>query len=156
MTGTKAANKTNVIAIAVIMALVLAGMIAWLLYGQSAAGAASGETAVYVAVVHDSQGNETRLPLDEDATQTISTDLGSNTVVVEDSAVHVEDADCSNHDCIKQGEISTPGQQIICLPHKLWIEVVAEGGVSAGAPSELSSSNEGSDVSGESFDAESR
>ena len=79
------------------------------------------------AVVHASDGSEEKLPLDKDTTITVSTDLGSNTVVVSNGAVSVIDADCPNHDCIQQGEISSTNQQIVCLPHKLWIEVVAEG-----------------------------
>ena len=30
-------------------------------------------------------------------------------------------------DCLRQRAISVPGQQLICLPHKLWVEVVEQG-----------------------------
>lgn len=152
--GGKGSGKTNVIATAVILLLVAAGVGAWLGFG--ALGSGSGANVV---VVHDADGNELRFSLDQDARQTITTSLGSNTVVVEGGSVHVEEADCSNHDCMKQGMINTPGQQIICLPHKLWIEVLTADGSSVGnAPSELSdddSSSAGSDGN-DSFDAESR
>lgn len=84
-----------------------------------------------VAVIHDSEGVSTTLPLDRNDSITIETELGYNTIAVEDGEVYVVDADCKTHDCMKQGKISRPPQQIICLPHRLWIEIVdpsSEGG----------------------------
>lgn len=89
-----------------------------------ARAAASG---ALVAVVHDSDGNVWELPLDEDATLEVETSLGRNVVIVEDGAAHVEEADCKNHDCMRQSPISEPGEQLICLPHKFWVEIVARG-----------------------------
>lgn len=34
-------------------------------------------------------------------------------------------ATCPDHLCIKQGAINKKGQSIICLPHKLIVEVVS-------------------------------
>ncbi|WP_440248169.1 NusG domain II-containing protein [Catenibacterium faecis] len=34
-------------------------------------------------------------------------------------------ATCPDHLCIKQGTINKKGQSIICLPHKLIVEVVS-------------------------------
>ena len=79
------------------------------------------------AIVHDGDGATHELPLAQNTETTITTSLGTNVVVVEDGAVYVRDADCPNHDCIRQGRISAPGGQIVCLPHQLWIEVVAPG-----------------------------
>ena len=79
------------------------------------------------ALVHDADGRVYELPLDEDATLEVRTDAGSNTVVVEDGEVFVSQADCDNLDCMHQGGISAPNQQIICLPHKMWIEVAQVG-----------------------------
>lgn len=64
-----------------------------------------------------------KLPMDQSASFTISTDMGTNTVVVENNQVYVTDADCPDKRCEKQGAISDPGEAIICLPHKLIIEV---------------------------------
>ena len=79
------------------------------------------------AIVHDGDGNTHELSLSEDSTTTVKTSLGTNVVEVRDSAVFVSSADCDNHDCMRQGSIDAPGRQIICLPHQLWIEIVAEG-----------------------------
>ena len=50
-----------------------------------------------------------------------------NIVHIEQGTVWVSDADCSNHDCIRQGKISKVGQSIICLPHQMIIRIVGEG-----------------------------
>lgn len=63
------------------------------------------------------------MPMDQDASFTISNDMGTNTVVVENNQVYITDADCPDKRCVKQGAISDPGEVIICLPHKLIIEV---------------------------------
>ena len=65
-----------------------------------------------------------QLPLDKDSRQVVVCDEGTNTVVVEDGAVHIEDADCSGGDCMKQGAIDQPGNLLVCLPHQLIVEIV--------------------------------
>lgn len=147
-TAAKAAQKkqsrANLIAIALIVIVVAAGLAGWRALGASAQESAQG----LIAVVHDGDGGKLALSLDEDATQVVTSSLGSNTVVVAGGSVHVEEADCANHDCVSQGAIDTPGEQIVCLPHKLWIEVVAE--------SSASGTDTASGSQSSSFDAESR
>lgn len=106
-----------------ICGLLLAALLAALWLGLRAR-AVQGRMA---ALVHDGDGGVHTLPLNEDASLTVSTSLGSNTVAVEDGAVRVVEADCPNGTCMQHAPISTPEAQIICLPHKLWIEVVPEG-----------------------------
>ncbi len=50
-------------------------------------------------------------------------DGGSNTVVFENGAVFVRNADCPDGLCVKQGNIARRGQTIVCLPHGLVITV---------------------------------
>ena len=38
--------------------------------------------------------------------------------------VHIEEADCPDHDCIEIGTLNTVGQSIICAPHYLVVEIV--------------------------------
>ena len=108
-------KKLNLIIAAVLVALVLGGVIATNAFGQV--------TSAKSAVVKASDGTEYVLDLSKDSTTTVSTSLGSNVVVVQNGAVHVEEADCSNHDCVNQGSISKAGQQIVCLPHQLTISI---------------------------------
>ena len=46
-----------------------------------------------------------------------------NTIVIENGQVWIDQADCPDKLCVKQGKISKNGQSIICLPHKLTILV---------------------------------
>lgn len=133
--GARGNGRMNVVAVIVIVAVVAAAFFGWRAFSSQ-------EQGLY-AIVHDGDGGTTVLPLDEDSETTVQTSLGYNVVVVEGGQVHVEDADCDNHDCIQQGAISEVGQQIICLPHKLWIEVSSspEG---SGASMDESATSEGS------------
>ena len=114
-------NTTTAIAIAVIAAVLVGSFV---VVGMMLGGGSDGEL---VAMVHDSDGNVYEMPLDTDDTLEVTTDLGTNVVVVQDGEVYMDDADCDGHDCMRQGSISVPSRQIICLPHKLWIEVVRSG-----------------------------
>lgn len=78
-------------------------------------------------VIHDGNGEERSLSLDEDATIEVATHLGANTVVVEDGTARITAADCPKHSCTHQQPISRPGEQLVCLPHQLWVEVVEPG-----------------------------
>ena len=71
------------------------------------------------------QDNElvAELPLDRDDRFTVTTELGTNTIVVENRQAFVTDADCPDKICEQMGTISKPGEAIICLPHKLIAEV---------------------------------
>lgn len=108
-------KKLNAVFAAVIIAFVIGGVLATNAFGQSVAAKS--------AVVKDSDNNEYVLDLSKDSTTVVSTELGTNLVVVENGTVRVSEADCPNHDCVDQGVISKAGQQIVCLPHKLTIDI---------------------------------
>ena len=122
-------NRANIIVGAIVAAVLAAALGAYAFMQMG--GTVGGANAALRAVVHDGDGATHELPLSEDAELPVTTSLGSNVVVVEDGAVYVREADCDNQDCIHQGKLDRPGRQIICLPHKLWIEVIAEGDASA-------------------------
>lgn len=52
---------------------------------------------------------------------------GSNTIQVEKGRIRVCEADCPDQVCVKQGYISDAARPIVCLPHKLVIEIVGGG-----------------------------
>lgn len=71
-------------------------------------------------------GNEYgRYQLDEDKKIEVKNEYGYNIVVISNGKVHIEDADCPDKYCVNQGEISKNGESLICLPHKLSVEVDA-------------------------------
>ena len=48
----------------------------------------------------------------------------SNILIIEDGAAWLEDADCPDKLCMHQGAIFRDRQTIVCLPHKLVVEVI--------------------------------
>jgi hypothetical protein len=76
-----------------------------------------------VAQVTDGEGAVFSMPLDVDGRIEVTTGLGSNTIEVSDGQIRVVDASCTGKDCVHQGAISSPGQTIVCLPHRLVIKI---------------------------------
>ena len=48
---------------------------------------------------------------------------GYNTVEIKDGKVSVTDAGCPDKVCVKTGKVSEPGQTIVCLPHRVVVEI---------------------------------
>ncbi|MCO7125872.1 NusG domain II-containing protein [Sporolactobacillus shoreicorticis] len=46
-----------------------------------------------------------------------------NTIEVKNDQIRVKSADCPDQNCVLTGFISKPGQTIVCLPHRLVIEI---------------------------------
>ena len=118
-------KRLNLILVLVIAAVACAGLVATRLMGANT----NADTAT--VVIRDGEQNVYELPLDQDATKTVTTDLGTNIIEIIDGRVHVEEADCPNQDCVHQGWIDAAGQQIVCLPHKLTVDIVDESAESA-------------------------
>ena len=75
-------------------------------------------------------GGETvkELPLDKDAVFEITgAGGGSNILVIQGGSAWMEDADCPDKLCVKMGKISRTGQSIVCLPHKVTVEITGAG-----------------------------
>ncbi len=62
--------------------------------------------------------------LSEDREFKITTKQGINLVVVKKGVVDVVDADCPDKICVHHVPIDSVGETIICLPHKLVVEIV--------------------------------
>lgn len=112
--------KRDVIPVLCVIAVVLAAACAVELYQSTHVAG--------IARVHDAEGTTHDLPLDENTEYMVTTELGSNLVVVEDGHAFVSEADCPNHDCVNQGAIDEVGEQIVCLPHQLYVEIVEASG----------------------------
>ncbi|MCH5186776.1 MAG: NusG domain II-containing protein [Oscillospiraceae bacterium] len=66
------------------------------------------------------------LSLSEDYEITVKSDDGGyNRVRVKDGSIAVVDADCPDRLCVNQGYISSGELPVVCLPHKLSIEVMS-------------------------------
>ena len=51
-----------------------------------------------------------------------------NIVQIKDSRVSMVEADCHNQVCVHHRPISKSGESIICLPHKVVVEIISEDG----------------------------
>lgn len=82
--------------------------------------------AALYAVIQNSDGFYQALSLGEDTTVTVTGSLGTNIIEVANGRVRCLESDCSNQTCVKQGWVSGRGQTVVCLPHKLIVQVVAD------------------------------
>ncbi len=64
------------------------------------------------------------LSLSEDVLYRVETALGFNIVQIQDGYVTVHEADCRDQICVEHKKIHLTGESIVCLPHKLVIEIV--------------------------------
>ena len=46
-----------------------------------------------------------------------------NRVAIRDGAVFMEEADCPDGSCIRQGRISRSGQAVVCLPNRVVVRI---------------------------------
>ena len=61
--------------------------------------------------------------LNKNQTITIQNDSGINTIQIQNKEVWMEEADCPDGYCKEQGHISHSHQTLVCLPHKLVVEI---------------------------------
>ena len=81
-----------------------------------------GDTGKTVRIT--ANGTEYTYDLDEDREIAVETDLGTNIVVIEDGFVYVREADCPDKICVHHVRISRVGETIVCLPHRLVVEII--------------------------------
>lgn len=95
--------------------------------GSTYAASDAGDVAAALyAVIQNSDGFYQVLSLGEDATVTVTGSLGTNIIEVANGRVRCLESDCSNQTCVKQSWVSGRGQTVVCLPHKLIVQVVAD------------------------------
>lgn len=61
--------------------------------------------------------------LDDTVTYTIKGEGGTNVLHIGDGAAWLSEADCPDQICVNTGKIKYVGQSIICLPHKVVVEI---------------------------------
>lgn len=94
-------------------------LLAAALLGIQKAYGSSGDT-VTITVNQKVYGNYS---LDQDKTIHIKNESGTNVVRIQNHEVWMEEADCPDGYCMEQGHISQSHQTLVCLPHKLVVEV---------------------------------
>lgn len=78
-------------------------------------------------IVYQNGEKTAEYSLEKEQTITISCNEGGyNLLKINTDGVSVEDADCPDKICVKHRKISKGGESIICLPHKLVIELESD------------------------------
>lgn len=93
----------------------------------------NGSTSNLVSIYQDGQKTADYL-LSDDQTVVISAkEEGYNLLLIEDGRASVTDATCPDQLCVRQRSIAGSGESIICLPHKLVVQIEGEeeGGLDA-------------------------
>lgn len=65
---------------------------------------------------------------EEEHTIEIRTDRGYNILKVHDYGIEMYDADCDDQVCLGFGFITLPKQTIVCLPHRVLVEIASASG----------------------------
>ena len=66
------------------------------------------------------------LSLSENTIKKINTDLGENIIEINSGVVNISQADCPDKICVHHRAIKSTGETIVCLPHKLVVEIAGE------------------------------
>lgn len=91
---------------------------------------------VFINISHQTAGNNIKITIDgkvygtyslqEDQVIEVKEDLGINRVQIKNGKAKMIEADCPDGYCMDQNEISKENETIVCLPHKLVVEVILE------------------------------
>ena len=79
-------------------------------------------------IIYEDQKEIGRYDLNTDTTKEIQTAKGMNILEIKNGMAYVTEADCPDQVCIRMGKISKTGENIVCLPHKLVIQVEGDVG----------------------------
>lgn len=79
-----------------------------------------------VKVVQDGQEIGNYSVLEDQTIPVFFGEEGYNLLLVSGGEVSVSDADCPDGLCVRQRAISRNGESIICLPHRLVIQIVSK------------------------------
>ena len=110
----------------IIIAAALLCALALYLVSQVSLGAEASSVVVTV------DGREMlRRPLAMENSYEIAQEDGSvNVIRVEDGAVFMQEANCRDGLCIRQGRMKNAAKTIVCLPHKLVVQLTGDAPVS--------------------------
>ncbi len=84
------------------------------------------EGQLYASVYIDGEFIEA-IPLQEELSETeIKTQYGTNTIMILDDKVYINESDCTYQQCVASGSISRISQSLVCAPHSLVVTIEDE------------------------------
>ena len=115
--------------IIIVLGLVFLSFVPTIIFSWNQTQARGEDTDLYAVITVDNEEVK-RINLSKtEGTEVFditSEDGGINRVEVKQDKIRVIYANCPDQIDVKQGEISQPGEMIICLPHKFVIEIVTQ------------------------------
>lgn len=108
-------NKKSAVVIVVVLAVLV--VVSILFYGNRRQG--------NTVLITQNGKNIGTYPIGSDKTVQIKDSNGkiTNTVCIRNGEVYMENADCPDQICVKQGHKSKDGESITCLPNRVVVEV---------------------------------
>lgn len=107
-------SKKDIILSGSILLLAAAGFLALWLFGR-------GEGASVRILLEGRLYGEYDLHVDREISVACSGSF--NKVIIEDGQAYVAEADCPDGWCVRHAAVSRAGEAIVCLPHRLVVEV---------------------------------
>ena len=108
--------------ILIMAVLVIAGVMA--LFIQL--GNKTGET-VSIKINGEKYGE---YPVNKNTVIDIENEMGKNKLVIENGRAYMESADCPDKYCVEHKPIENVNETIVCLPHKLVVEIISDNRIS--------------------------
>ena len=89
----------------------------------------AGILALALRLPKTENGNTMKVTVDGEVygTYSLAENHGTDVLVIENGSAHMEEADCPDGYCKRQGTISRVNETIVYLPHKLVAEVESDG-----------------------------
>lgn len=106
--------------ILIIAVLIIAGVM--MLFMQL--GNKAGET-VSIKINGEKYGE---YPVNKNTVIDIENEMGKNKIIIENGRVYMDSADCPDKYCIEHKPIENMNETIVCLPHKLVVEITSDNG----------------------------
>ena len=112
-------KKKDMILLAIV--LLLAGVMALFMYMDHGK---SGET---IRIIIDGKEYGS-YPMNVDRSIEVENEFCYNRIVIENREISMQEADCPDQYCVEHIAISKTNETIVCLPHRLVVEVLAPMG----------------------------
>jgi len=84
----------------------------------------SGSAADHVQIT--GQNTKAHYSIGENRSVDVEGPLGKTTVIIEGGEVWIQSSPCREKICMKMGHISRGGEQLICIPNRIVVELVGE------------------------------
>lgn len=109
------------IAVVLIAAVALFAVPRWI-------GGETSEAAAFAEITVDGEYFETIALTEESREVEIRTERGVNVLRVSDGGIRMIEADCPDQLCLGFGHIHRENETIVCLPNRVFVEIVASNG----------------------------